>query len=269
MLFVTTTNVDMDEELRNRCLLLTINESREQTKRIQNMQREARTIQGIRRSIAKEKIARLHHNVQRLIRQINIVNPYSQYLTYKDTKHSYRRDNQKYLTLIDTIALLRQYQREVMTDVFMGKVTEFIEVSIEDIRIANKIAREVFINSSSDLPPQSRVVLLEIVQFVRAGCKIAKVDIEDFRFSRRDLRSVLSIGNSQLAVHLDRLVELEYLVVHRGRRGQSFVYELAYNGEEDNVDDRLGLTDPDNFPKPKRRKGTKPKGGHEGGSGDS
>jgi hypothetical protein len=32
-------------------------------------------------------------------------------------------------------------------------------------------------------------------------------------------------------VHLERLVELEYLLVHRGSRGQSFFYELVYDGQ--------------------------------------
>ena len=31
-------------------------------------------------------------------------------------------------------------------------------------------------------------------------------------------------------MHLDRLVDLEYLLPHRGDRGQSFVYELLYDG---------------------------------------
>lgn len=34
----------------------------------------------------------------------------------------------------------------------------------------------------------------------------------------------------QLGVHLGRLVELEYLLVHRGGRGQSFSYELLFDG---------------------------------------
>ncbi len=33
MLFLTTTAIDVEEELVNRCLVLTINESREQTRR--------------------------------------------------------------------------------------------------------------------------------------------------------------------------------------------------------------------------------------------
>src|SRR5262249_32522463 len=31
-------------------------------------------------------------------------------------------------------------------------------------------------------------------------------------------------------IHLARLTELEYLLIHRGGRGQSFEYELLYDG---------------------------------------
>ena len=48
----------------------------------------------------------------------------------------------------------------------------------------------------------------------------------DFRFSRRDVRAFTGWGDTQLKVHLHRLEELEYLLAHRGGRGQSFVYEL-------------------------------------------
>jgi hypothetical protein len=40
----------------------------------------------------------------------------------------------------------------------------------------------------------------------------------------------LSLSDTQLRVHPDRLVNLEYLLVHRGARGQSFVYEQLYDG---------------------------------------
>jgi hypothetical protein len=38
-------------------------------------------------------------------------------------------------------------------------------------------------------------------------------------------------GDTQLKIHLARLVELEYLLIHRGGRGQSFEYELLFDGE--------------------------------------
>ncbi len=51
----------------------------------------------------------------------------------------------------------------------------------------------------------------------------------DFRFSRRDVRAATGWGDTQLKLHLHRLEELEYLLVHRGGRGQSFVYELLFD----------------------------------------
>jgi post-segregation antitoxin (ccd killing protein) len=47
MLFLTTTAIDIDEELMNRCLVLTVNESREQTQAIHAMQRQQQTLEGL------------------------------------------------------------------------------------------------------------------------------------------------------------------------------------------------------------------------------
>ena len=47
-----------------------------------------------------------------------------------------------------------------------------------------------------------------------------------FLFSRRDVRDQTGWGATQIRVHLDRLHEMEYLIVHHGGRGQSYVYEL-------------------------------------------
>src|SRR5271165_58339 len=63
---------------------------------------------------------------------------------------------------------------------------------------------------------------------VSAECERQKIERTDFRFSRRDVRQYTGWGDTQLRVHLRRLEELEYLLVHRGGRGQSFVYELLF-----------------------------------------
>ena len=47
MIFLTTTAIDVDEELLNRCLVLTVNEEREQTQAIHRKQREAQTLEGL------------------------------------------------------------------------------------------------------------------------------------------------------------------------------------------------------------------------------
>ena len=50
MIFLTTTAIELDEELLNRCLVLTVNEDREQTQAIHRVQREAQTLEGLLRT---------------------------------------------------------------------------------------------------------------------------------------------------------------------------------------------------------------------------
>jgi hypothetical protein len=65
------------------------------------------------------------------------------------------------------------------------------------------------------------------------------------RFTRRELREAISLSEKQLRVHLDRLVELEYVLAHAGRNGQRFVYELAFDGDaSSDAPQVIGLTCP-------------------------
>jgi hypothetical protein len=75
--------------------------------------------------------------------------------------------------------------------------------------------------------------LLLVDAMVTAECKQQRIERADYRFSRREVRAVTGWGDTQLRLHLGRLEELEYLLAHRGGRGQSFVYELAFAVEGD------------------------------------
>jgi DNA primase len=68
------------------------------------------------------------------------------------------------------------------------------------------------------------------MDMVAAQCAAQQMDRAQYRFSRREVREYTELSDTQLRVHLDRLVQLEYLLVHRGMRGQSFVYELLFDG---------------------------------------
>nr|AAO34621.1 unknown [Dickeya chrysanthemi] len=139
MLMLTTTASDVDEELLNRCLVLTVNESREQTQAIHAMQRHGQTLAGLLQSSEKQYLTTLHQNAQRLLRPLKVVNPYADRLTFLSDKTRTRRDHMKYLTLIQAIALLHQYQREVKRVEHRGQVIEYIEVEKSDIALANQL----------------------------------------------------------------------------------------------------------------------------------
>jgi len=241
MIFVTTTRIDIDEELQNRCLVLTVNESRQQTKAIHQLQRERRTLLGLQAKRERSSILRLHNNAQRLLRSLAVVNPYAPSLTFLNDRIRARRDHEKYLNLIDAIALLHQYQRPIEKSIVGGvrgsqgstkaEYIEYIEVRLSDIEIANKLANEVLGRSLDDIPPQTKKLLNMIYNIVSKESKRLCIEPVDYRFSRRQICDITHWSMTQVVVHLERLVEQEYVIIHHGGRGQRFVYELVYRGE--------------------------------------
>ena len=231
MLMMTTTAIDIDEELLNRCLVLTVDENRAQTAAIHRLQREKRTLAGLAQKQAKQTLLKAHQNAQRLLRPIAVVNPYAESLTFLDDRTRTRRDHEKYLTLIDVIALLHQHQRPVKTTTLHGQTVEYIEATIADIEAANAIAHEVLGRSLDELPPQTRRVLAAIVAHVQTRRKQTSLPRAEIRFTRRELREATQQGDTQMKLHLARLAELEYLMVHRAERGQGYVYELVFDGD--------------------------------------
>ncbi|EON4171707.1 toprim domain-containing protein, partial [Escherichia coli] len=113
------------------------------------------------REAANEKsyITQLHQNAQRLLRPLNVVNPFASQLTFMSDKTRTRRDHMKYLTLIQAIALLHQYQREIKRVEHRGQVVEYIEVAREDIALANRLAHEILGRTLDEMPPQTRKLL--------------------------------------------------------------------------------------------------------------
>jgi hypothetical protein len=244
MLFLTTTAIDVDEELVNRCLVLTINESREQTRLIQQRQRARRTLAGLMAQSEAEAITQLHQQAQRLLRPLAVVNPYAEQLTFLDDRTRTRRDHAKYLTLIESIALLHQHQREIRAMQRGSQRIEYIEVALEDIALANRLAHEVLGRSLDELPPQTRRVLGITETLVLEQAKQQQIPRAEVRFTRRQLRERCGMSTAAIRVHLERLVEMEYVQPAAGRNGLRFQYELLFDGQLDSsAPQMIGLID--------------------------
>ena len=244
MIFITTTAVEIDEELFNRCIVLTVNEDREQTRAIHRVQREKQTLEGLWAREERKQILKLHQDAQRLLKTMPVINEYARKLTFTDNRTRTRRDNTKYLSLINSIALLHQHQRPIKTAARNGTTLRYIEATIDDIEVANRLANEVFGRSLDELAPQTRKLLMLIDKMVTEACERLKMTRGDYRFTRREVREYTGWSNTQVRVHLDRLIEFEYVLPHRGSRGQSYVYELLYDGKgKDGRPFAMGLID--------------------------
>ena len=244
MIFLTTTAMEIDEELLNRCLVLTVDEDRGQTQAIHERQRAARELAGRLAKKSRDGILKVHRDAQRLLRPLLVVNPYARRLSFPDHRTRTRRDHVKYLTLIETVALLHQHQRAVKTVEHEGKLVEYIEVTLDDISWANRLAHQVLGRSLDELSPQTRRMLTLLDGMVVAACERLAMSRKDFHFSRKEVRAATGWTDFQVRTHLEKLVALEYVLVHRGARGQSFVYELCYDGKgQDGAPFVMGLVE--------------------------
>jgi hypothetical protein len=245
MIFLTTTAIDLDEELQNRCLTLAVDESAEQTGRIHRVQRERRTLAGLLAHEQRKDLLKQLRNAQRLLQPLHVVNPFAPALTFATARTRNRRDHEKYLTLIDAIALLHQHQREIKTlpagQSGAGSAC-FIEVTLDDIALTNELAPEMLGRSLDELPPQTRRLLAHIRELMKQKRKERSTKAAS-TFSRRELRDACGWSLTQVRVHLERLVDLEYLAVQHGRFGSQFVYEILFDLDAPETVAHVGLID--------------------------
>jgi hypothetical protein len=169
-----------------------------------------------------------------------VVNPYADQLSFRDDQTRSRRDHVKYLTLIRSIALLHQFQR----DVKIHGDLHYIEVTPGDIELANELAHEVFSRTVDELLPQTRKLVTLLHGWVKAECERLEIEPNDFLFTRRQAREATGWGDTQLKIHLARLSEMEFLLLRSNGPKQAFSYELLYQGEDaDGRAQMLGLID--------------------------
>ena len=97
--------------------------------------------------------------------------------------------------------------------------------------MANRLAHAVLGRSLDELPPQTRRVLAALDGWVGTQATAAGIERAAVRFTRRSVRGPLGLSDTQLRVHLERLVQLEYVRMHSGQNGSLYTYSLAFDGD--------------------------------------
>ncbi len=244
VIVITTTSAEaFDEETRSRFVQLTMDESREQTRIILEQQRRRFTLAGVMERSTSENVQRLHHNAQRLLRPLEVVNPYVEYLTYPADRLLHRREQKKYLALINAIALLRQHQREIKRAVSGNAEIEYVEVTLDDIALAGELAREVLGRALDELSAPVRGMYRELQQLFKQRADELHCEIGDVQLSRREIRDATGWSDWQVRAYCKQLVEMEYLSQVSGANGKRFVYGLVWYGDEEKPTTLNGLVD--------------------------
>ena len=76
MIMLTTTAIDLDEELQNRCLTLAVDDSPEQTARIHSCSASGARSPGWSQEPSAPNCSRVLRNAQRLLAPVEVLNPF-------------------------------------------------------------------------------------------------------------------------------------------------------------------------------------------------
>jgi len=227
--FETTTNPETDAETKSRYIILSIDESPEQTRAILQAQRTAHTVDGWLARRKREAVIKRHQAFQRLLKPVIVVNPFEPQLAFADDWLSVRRDQPKYLNLILAVTFLHQFQRPVKHHPQVG---DFIETTLEDIDTANRLAHELFGDSLDELSGPGRELLSLLTDYVQKRAQADGVGTGDIQFQRREVREAIHWSDTRLRTHLEELTRLEYIQAISGRFGLAFRYVLLIQSDE-------------------------------------
>jgi DNA primase catalytic core len=238
----TTTKPRINDENATRSFLLFLDESEEQTRRIHERQRQSKTLGGLRGKSSEEAMIRRHHDMQRLLRTIAVVIPFADALTFPSTWLRTRRDNMRFLNLIQVITFLHQYQRPTRTT---EEGVDYIESTPGDYRAAYELARQVLGESFQDLKKPQRE-LLKAIEELRP---IATTSTDGPGVSRRQIREATGLADTRLRELLADLVSLEYVREVSGG-GQGRLCRYAVTDRMEATEKQLvGLTTPEELEK--------------------
>lgn len=232
----TTTESRINVENATRCFEIHLDESQEQTERIQKAQRHAKTFLGLWAKEEKDAIVHLHHDAQRLLRTVSVVIPYADAIEFPTAWLRTRRDNLRFLHLIEVLAFLHQYQRPLVhkrTVAPFGKKLE--DVTEEELGNAVVIATLADYAAAYELAGGLLgETLLDLKKPERSFLDLIRSDMERLEekgqvadFSRREMRELSGLPQHRIRELFETLLELEYIEPVRSSRGAGVRYRLT------------------------------------------
>lgn len=205
----TTTKEKIYEDNANRSILIHLDNSEEQDNRIAHYQKQSFFTSSNKEQ--QQHLKEKYHQLQTVLQAVKIINPYAPFLKLPDSIKKPRRTLMLYLSLIEVITFYHQYQRKVKDGVII--------TTKEDIKWANKLLQQVFLNKSDELSHATRSTLKNIQACLEQTKKTA--------FKITDIKNQVNCSIRTLQRHLQELVENYHLQIIRGNRYTGYTYELT------------------------------------------
>lgn len=224
---LTTTSPDTDAETRSRFFVISADESREQTEAILELQRVQHTLHGLIAADERTAIQRRHHAFQRMLQPMRVINPLVHRLAGLSSRLTARRDQPKILGLVSAVAFLRQMAKPIKQH---GSLN-YIEVDEADLRIATELIPVLTGPGAQEVSRPGRELLAALLRMRKEASDAVLTPEGDFTFTRRAVREFAGWERTRVHRYLGELLDLEYVIRDRTRRGMTDRYVLAWEGE--------------------------------------
>ena len=209
-----TTHERIYEDNANRSFLLYLDDSIEQDAKIMKYQQMASS--GTIDHETQYKIKEQLKDVQRVLENVNVRNPYAKYLHLPKEVLKPRRTNNHYLQFIEAVTFYHQFQREMKAD---ENGEAYIETTLEDIENANKLLKEVLLRKSDELSGACRN------HFERL--KLYLIGEKEQSFTNRQIANVLRIPIATVKRYHLELLNAGYLNLKKKDRLKGYEYEVV------------------------------------------
>lgn len=214
-----TTRESIYEDNANRSFLIYIDESPAQDEKVMSYQRKLAA--GKVDLSAEEQVKEQFRNMQRTLVPVTIRNPFAEYLKIPNEVLKPRRTNAHYLAFIEVVTFYHQYQRESKVDTQTGE--EYIEVTLEDIKEANGLMKEVLLRKSDQLNGATRDYFEGLKTHLKKEGKAV--------FTNREIRSNLRIKGTTLRRYHHSLLDVGLIRVKSGKKSTGYQYEVIGTDE--------------------------------------
>lgn len=214
-----TTHETIYEDNANRSFLIHIDESEAQDEKIMDYQRAVSA--GKVDKAAEYKVAESFRNMQRILQPVTIRNAFAPYLKIPKEVFKPRRTNAHYLAFIEAVTFYHQYQREKCHDPETGE--EYIETTIEDIKEANTLMKEVLLQKSDPLPGACRQYFEALKNYLQTKGEKA--------YTAREIMRELRVKETTLRRYHKQLELADFIRIKRGKKYKGYHYELINEGD--------------------------------------
>lgn len=226
-----TTKASIYEDNANRSFLLHVDESPNHAKEVMNYQRKLQA--GMVNEAEQLEHKKLLQNVQRLLKQVRVINPYATMLDIPECVFKKLRTNMHYLRLIEIITFYHQCQREIKTDA-NGK--PYITTTPDDIAWANFLIKDSLLRKSDELSGQVR-------HFFESLKSFADKKEEPKTIYAKEVREAFRMNPMTINRYLRELENRGYIQRNGGNRKTGFEYEIRAWDEYEKLKSGIDILD--------------------------